>query len=138
MSKLCIGEVGKFLWNGKSQLSLKLQFLTKGTTFFHLIILVMPYTCPMINFKIKHWFFYFYLIFINLIHFKSLIIQIKFKNQWNSVIWIWIASIYHVPAPKLMLGLGCTPSLGFAKKRESLLMVKDLRLILSWAWIKAS
>ena len=37
LSKIYIGEVGKFLWNGKSQLSLKLQFLTKGPTFFHLI-----------------------------------------------------------------------------------------------------
>ena len=37
LKKLCIVEVGHFSKIAKSQLSSKLQFLTKGPTFFHLI-----------------------------------------------------------------------------------------------------
>ena len=37
LKKLCIVEVGHFSKFAKSQLSSKLQFLTKGPTFFHLI-----------------------------------------------------------------------------------------------------
>ena len=37
LKKLCIVEVGHFSKIAKSQLSSKLQFLTKGSTFFHLI-----------------------------------------------------------------------------------------------------
>ena len=37
LNKLCIVEVGHFSKIAKSQLSSKLQFLTKGPTFFHLI-----------------------------------------------------------------------------------------------------
>ena len=37
LKKLCIFEVGHFSKSAKSQLSSKLQFLTKGPTFFHLI-----------------------------------------------------------------------------------------------------
>ena len=37
LKKLCIVEVGHFSKIAKSQLSSKLQFLTKGPTFFHLV-----------------------------------------------------------------------------------------------------
>ena len=37
LKKLCIVEVGHFFKFAKNQLSSKLQFLTKGSTFFHLI-----------------------------------------------------------------------------------------------------
>ena len=59
LRKLCIVEVGHFSKFAKSQLSSKLQFLTKGPTFFHFIWSYTPRTCPIFNFITNHLFFYF-------------------------------------------------------------------------------
>ena len=86
--------------------------LTKGPHFSHFV-----HPCHATH--VAHgWFqdqmltFLFYLIFDDLIHFNSLKIQIKFKNQWNSVMWTWTISMYHGPTQKLRLGLSFTLGLG--------------------------
>ena len=69
LKKLCIVEVGHFSKIAKSQLSPKLQILSKGPTFFHLIwschTTHVSYLHPCVQLLI----FLFYLIFIELIHF---------------------------------------------------------------------
>ena len=113
LSKICIGEVGKFLWICKSQLSLKLQFLTKGPTFFHLI---QPCHATHVShawFHDQTFIFLFYLIFIDLIHFKSIIIQIKSKNQWNSILVVCTAFIYHMPPNQIRVLAFCAQNLRF-------------------------
>ena len=80
LKKLCIVEVGHFSKFAKSQLSSKLQILTKGPTFFHLIWSFQTKHVSHIQFHDQSFIFLFYLIFIDLIHFKSILIQIKSKN----------------------------------------------------------
>ena len=80
LKKLCIVEVGHFSKIAKRQLSSKLQFLTKGPTFFHLIWSCHSTHVSHILFHGHSFIFLFYLIFIDLIHFKSILIQIKSKN----------------------------------------------------------
>ena len=69
LKKLCIVEVGHFFKIAKSQLSSKLQFLTKGSTFFHLIWSFHTTHVSYLQFHDQLLIFLFYLIFIDLIHF---------------------------------------------------------------------
>ena len=71
LKKLCIVEVGHFSKFAKSQLSSKLQFLTKGPTFFHLIWSYQATHVSHIWFHGHSFIFLFYLILFDLIHFKS-------------------------------------------------------------------
>ena len=69
LKKLCIVEVGHFFKIAKSQLSLKLQILSKGPTFFHLIWSCHTTHVSHLQFHVHSLIFLFYLIFIELIHF---------------------------------------------------------------------
>ena len=62
----------------------------------------MPPTCPMINLKTKYLFFHFYLIFMDLIHFKSIIIQINLKKLIKWYLVVWIAFMKHLLAAKFV------------------------------------
>ena len=122
LKKLCIVEVGHFSKSAKSQISSKLQFLTKGPTFFHLIWSCHTTHVSYLQFHDQLLIFLFYLIFIDLIHFKSILIQIKSKNWWNKIFLIITGLHYHDTPNQIRIKPYCEQNILFEPILEALLM----------------